>query len=320
VVEKLHFLRMASQVLKIVAQLAQLTQPHTPGDAALNHLFSIRSEIEPGLRPQQCHDLVECLWRLGNRQFRGRMFDVSRPDICHESCRHFLDGQDKIRHPGGDCRFGHARILGGFRILHHRHAIAFLDGFEPERPVRSGPREDDADRLLLLVCRERAQEQINRSLQAPALNRTGDAKLAVDEGHVGIGRQDVNVIRPNRHLIRGFDHGHLRVTPNQFGHQTFMMRVEMRNEDECDAAIGRHGGKKTFERLESARGCTNTYGRNLNVSSLRHIVTLPRFGRGEFALCSGRFRRFRLARRLSGHRASPPNTGQYCNSTERESM
>jgi hypothetical protein len=55
----------------------------------------------------------------------------------------------------------------------------------------------------------------------------------------------------NGHALLGFDDRHVRVPGEQFDHETFVRGVEVRDKDEGDAAIGRHGGEEFLEGFQS---------------------------------------------------------------------
>ncbi len=73
------------------------------------------------------------------RQSLGNV-EVIVLQVLDKRIGHLLDGQDIIRQTGGNGVFGRPRVLGGFRVLNHGHAVRSLDGLEPVRAGSAGDR------------------------------------------------------------------------------------------------------------------------------------------------------------------------------------
>ena len=114
---------------------------------------------------------------------------VAVAHVLEERFRHLLDGQDIVGHTRGDGAFGHGGVTGCLGILNHGHAARVLDGHEPERPVRAGPAQDDADCPFLLIVGQRPEKEIDRCLPVAAVDRPGQAEHASGDGHVLVGRE-----------------------------------------------------------------------------------------------------------------------------------
>ena len=101
---------------------------------------------------------------------------------------------------------------------------------------------------MAFSCWSSASERRKRSIEVcrpPRSTGPGQAQHAAGDGHVLVGRDDVNAVGLDRHAVRRFDHRHLRVPREQFDHQAFVLGIEMRHEHEGDAAVGRHGGEES---------------------------------------------------------------------------
>ncbi len=59
------------------------------------------------------------------------------------------------------------------------------------------------------------------------------------------------------HALRGLDDRHLGVLFEQLGQHAHMVRVEMRNQDEARAAVGRHIGEQPIKGFEPAGRCAD---------------------------------------------------------------
>ena len=137
--------------------------------------------------------------------------DVTMLHILDERFRHLLDGQHIVGQARGDGAFGHDGVTGRLWVLDHGHAARGLDRREPQRPVRAGPAQDDADRFVRLIVRQRAQKEIDRRLPTAALDRPGQAEHAAGDGHVLVGRDDVDAVGLDGHALSSLDDRHRRV-------------------------------------------------------------------------------------------------------------
>ncbi len=88
--------------------------------------------------------------------------------------------------------------------------------------------------------------------EATLLRSFAQPQLAAAHGHLAIGRDDIDVIRLDSQAIGGLADGQGRVPAEQFNHQTFVSGIEMRHEDECQAAVGRHMRQEAFEGFQAA--------------------------------------------------------------------
>src|SRR4029077_2923860 len=65
--------------------------------------------------------------------------------------------------------------------------------------------------------------------------------------------------RGDRHAVRGLHHRHLGLLAQELDEEALMMRVEMLDQDERDAAVRRHVREERPEGIEPAGGGAETY-------------------------------------------------------------
>ena len=104
-----------------------------------------------------------------------------------ESSSHLCRRADDIDHPHGNRILWHTRKLRRPWLLRHRQPRFRSYRLEPDGAVRAGAREDDANRLLLLVSGERAQEVIDRQLRTRGASRLDQMAHAMEDGHTAAG-------------------------------------------------------------------------------------------------------------------------------------
>ena len=83
--------------------------------------------------------------------------------ILQQGCRHRLDRQHMVDKAAGDRTLRHAALGVVIELgLAQGQAAMLLDRSDAERPVAAIAGEDDADRILALVLRQRDQEGVDR--------------------------------------------------------------------------------------------------------------------------------------------------------------
>ncbi len=141
-----------------------------------------------------------------------------------------------------------------FGFLGHDHAALALDRPHAQGAVAAGAGEHDADRPLALVLRQRAEEEVDR--QALAARRRGleQVQLAVQEGHVAVGRNDVGAVRPHHHAVLDLEDLHAGVALDQIGEDALVVGREVLHQHEGHAGIrvGRDGGEERLEGRQTA--------------------------------------------------------------------
>ncbi len=141
-----------------------------------------------------------------------------------------------------------ARLLGEGDPPHR------LDLQEPERPVRAGAREHDADGLSLLGLGERAQKVIDRQVGTSRVPARGDLQRALGERHAGVGRDDVDVIGRDRKSLAPLDDRHAGGAGEDIRQPALMAGIEVLHQHEGHPGAGRQMGEELGEGLQAPGG------------------------------------------------------------------
>src|SRR5262249_1490259 len=107
-----------------------------------------------------------------------------------------------------------------------------------------------------------AQKRIYRHAPAPIRADWRKMERPVCDGHVGVWRNHIHMIRFNLHALRHLDDRHFRGLPKQFGKNAFVLRSKMLNQNKRHVGIRRQSREELFKCLESARRSSDTYDRN----------------------------------------------------------
>src|SRR5271157_3631291 len=79
----------------------------------------------------------------------------------------------------------------------------------------------------------------------------------VKDGHVPVGWNYINMIQFHLHAIPCLNDGHFCESPDEIRHHAGMARVQMGDDDECSAGVGRHMTEKLFDGFETAGRSAN---------------------------------------------------------------
>ena len=142
--------------------------------------------------------------------------DVGLPEVFRDGLGHLVGRQDVIHQPGGDGAARHVAVLGGLRVLRDGQPAAAPDRPHAQGPVRAGPGKEDADRPLLPVFGQRAEEEVDGHPNAVLLDRLGQVEHAIADAQVLIGRDDVHAVGFDRHAVLRLHDLHARVLGQQF--------------------------------------------------------------------------------------------------------
>ena len=120
----------------------------------------------------------------------------------------------------------------------------FLDRFEAEGSIAAAAREQDADRTLPLVFRQRAEEQIDRVSLAIDAAGLAKAQPALLNGQDRAGGEDIDMLRLYGFAVARGRHQHPGCAADDLGQHAFTAGIEMRNNHNRHAVILRHGLEK----------------------------------------------------------------------------
>jgi len=174
-------------------------------------------------------------------------------EIGADLARQSLHRGDQVYQPGLNDTARHGIEFGRGWFLHKNHALFFLDGTRTQRAIRAHARKDHADAVLLLIIGQGAEEEINRQAQTARLERNKQMEHTVQDGHILVGRDDVDTVRFEEHPILGLKNLHVRATLEQFHQEALAGWIQVLDDHKRHAAALGHVGEEQFQRLQSAR-------------------------------------------------------------------
>ena len=149
-----------------------------------------------------------------------------------------LGREDEVHHAGGRRAARHPGILRRALVLGERDAALGLDGLQTQDAIGGGSRKDHADGLVLLILRERAQEDVHGHVLPAGVGAWHQVQDAAADGQVPVRRDDVHLIGFDPDPFSHLRNRHGRGSGKDLGQQALVLRVEMLYQDERHARVG----------------------------------------------------------------------------------
>ena len=276
--QQLCLLGVFAQEARVHRLVLDAMLAHAALNAPPDGAFLVEREVVPGATAQLQQYLVDAGENLlGHNRWHGN--SIGRLARHFEQRRwHLFDWQDVGGKAGGDGALRHAVVFRAGGFLHHADAASTQDGAQAQRAVGGGARKDDADGALALVFGQRAQEAVDRHTLAAYHFGHRELQQAAQYAHLAIGRDDVDVIRLNPHLVERLEHRHAGAALKDFGQKADMAGVKMGHQHEGHPGVGRAGAKEGLEGFQTAGGGADAddgHGRS-NVGHCRYARHLIR--------------------------------------------
>ena len=180
--------RVAAQQCDVGIDVIDVPKSHAALDPSLDRRPLVMAEVDFLAGPQKVDDLldgVSAVERIGRR--RRRLLRVGMLRQTDQVSCDLLRRQHMIDASVHNGAAGHAFVLGGRFLLGERDAPFRLDRLKAERPVRTAPRQDHADRLGALHLRQRPEQVIGRHVRNVRHPRR-QPQMAVGQSQRLIGR------------------------------------------------------------------------------------------------------------------------------------
>ena len=121
------------------------------------------------------------------------------------------------------------------------------------------------------VFGKRLEEAIDRALRSAGLPARLERQDSLLDDQARVGWDDINVIRQDRLVVGNLTHRHRRDPAQNLGQRAFMRRVEMLDQHEAQARIGRQMLEQFSEGLQSS--CRRANANDRKRHSLRRRKT-----------------------------------------------
>ena len=161
-------------------------------------------------------------------------------------------GKRQVDDTGCDGALRHPRIFGALFVLDKHQSSRKLDLLDSLRTVGAGAGKDHGYGVLFGVFGKGTQQVIDGMPNTARGERFIEMQPPPRNGHLPVGRNDMNPVRFGKHPLFDKDHFHPGIAGQQLGKHCFMLRIEMNNDDKRHSAVGGHVEEKFFKRLQPA--------------------------------------------------------------------
>ncbi len=172
--------------------------------------------------------------------------------ILDDPARKILRRGDHVGQAGVDGAARHAVELGRSRGLYKNHPGLLLDGPKAQGAVRAHARQDDPDAASLAVIGQGAEEKIDWQAQAPRGCRFKQVQHSVQDRHVLVGRNHIDVVRSDFLAVPHLGDRNAGGALEQLHQDALVGRVQMLDDDKGHAASIRHMLQKQLQSLKSS--------------------------------------------------------------------
>ena len=245
--QQLRFSGVLAQIPRIRRFGFDFVLRHAAMDAPADGAFFVEREVLTRDAAQLQQNLIDPADDFFRHERRHAQPVRSLLNRLQQHRRHLFHRQDVRGAAGLNDTLRHAVILGRRRLLHHADAAGGENRAQTLRAIGGGTRENNADRARRLIIGQRAHKHVDRHSLSARLLRNCHLQHAVEQRHIAVGGDDINMIGRDREPVDCFEHRHAGAPLQNFGQQADMAGIEMRHQDECHVGIRRAG---TEERLK----------------------------------------------------------------------
>ena len=176
--------------------------------------------------------------------------------------------------PSATAARGMPGCLAESLVLGEGDAAVRLDRLEAERAVGAVARQDDADGPALLDGGQRAEQVVDGHVQPAGRRPRSEGQCRAVQGHVRIGRQNIDVIYFDREAIDRFPDRHRGGSGEDVRQLRLAVRFQVHDEEQRQTGIGRQGTQQFDEGFQSAGGCADADHGKGQIHGCRAVAAL----------------------------------------------
>src|SRR6202048_2727686 len=250
--KEIDLVRILADRVQIDTDVLDRRHRHPPFDLAQERALLVEGEIVRGARAQEVDDHVQPgIGAVAQRWFCALWFGVRLAAEFDEGRRDLGDWKHEISGAGHDSAARHTVVGGILRILHNNEPALVLYCHQPEAAVGAGARQNRADGSFAAIFSKRTEEEIEGHARTVPLARFRELKRACADRKIDPRRDEIDLIALDRHVLRRLQHLHRSVAGQKTDHHALVRRIEMLNQDEGHAGVGRKGVEELVESLQS---------------------------------------------------------------------
>ena len=242
--QQLNFFGGFPHIAQVVVNAVQLVQAHASLDTPHDGVLFVGRKIVAGVGAQQDEDLVKETSRSALKFGLDLGLDVAHepdaPDKRDDLGRQFIGGRHGVHHICVNRAARHAVKLGRGRRLRKSGAAGLPNRTQAQRAIRAHARQNDANAVVLPVIGERLEEKINRLAQATRFGRLKQMQHTMHQGQVPAGRNHIDVVGFDGHLVCRLLHRHRRTALQQLHQHALAVRIPVLHHHDGQPGPRRH--------------------------------------------------------------------------------
>src|SRR5262249_635792 len=241
---------------------------HPARDAPEQRRAAVFRKVVAVSHPDECKHAAQRRFiqfdRRTSELFRFVQLKAAHPGApVQDLCRHLRNREDDVNHSRIDRVAEHVRVLRFIRILHDDETALLFDSPQTDGPVRSGPGEQNANRLPSVSIRQGPKQQIYRGWTTPGTLRFGKADSAVRHHQILRWRNYVDVIGFDLDGLGNLGDRYSGSRLEQRGKIALVLWREMQDDDICHPAVSLYSTEEFRERADAAGRCADPNNKEL---------------------------------------------------------
>ncbi len=253
--QQLRLVRQRAQLLDVGGHLVGPEHVHPALDAAHQRAGLVLAEVaaEPTVQHRaDRHQMARQVHADAVGAF-GPVAHLPVALVVQQGGGHVLDREHVVHEAAGRGALRHAALGVVVELgLAEGQAAGLLDFRDAQGAVAAEPGQDDADRVLALVLRQRGEEGVDRGAPGGGRRRAGNPEAAAADRQDGVRRDDVDLVRAEDRAVLGEAHRHARVAADDGGQGAFVLGIKVLDQHEGHAGVGRHGREERLVGVQAA--------------------------------------------------------------------
>ena len=259
-----QFLRVRAQHGHVVVHSLDALQHHAPADAPLESGVFVKGEIDARTLLEQEKNLAQGIDGFGKLLFGHFGPGPGGPHEGMAGDASQLLGQRTRRHhrvhaTGVDGAARHVEVFCRGLVFGKGDARFGLDGQQADGAVRTGAREHHADGPTSLLLGQRLEEMIDGHVQPLRFRPANQVEFFLCDNHVKVGRQNIDAVGFDRHVVLDLVHWHGCGARHQFGQLALVAWIQMKDHDERHPGVHRKMFQQIHHGFEAAGGSSHSH-------------------------------------------------------------
>lgn len=178
--------------------------------------------------------------------------NLPRASLFEQDARHVLRSHHLVDRAGIDRHPGHAVELSALGVLHDDEAARLLDVEDTSRAIAAAARQDDRDRAIAAVLRQRAEEGVDGQCALLLAILLAQQQAPAGDDHLHLRRDQVHMVRLDVHAVLHEMNRERGVPGEQLVHHALEVRRQVLDDHERHPGVARQAVEESLDGVEAA--------------------------------------------------------------------